>query len=114
LSTVPWEALFVTEETSPLAGAAFKLLRVLKVARIRKIPGIIRYMNADLEFKTYLRIVTTILYLIIYFHLFACMLWLTFAQDGYTWWPPLDFMFYPSKDDPSFFFTPLNKRNTMN
>jgi hypothetical protein len=112
MSTIPFDYLFVTENTEKATATVLKLFKVLKVARVRKIPGIIRNMNVDLEFKTYLRIGTTILYLVVYFHLIACLLQLIFQSNDYVWWAPLDFSFYGLRDDPSQFMT-LKNRSTL-
>ena len=73
-----------------------KVLGFLKIQRLLKIPKLITQFNFTQETKALLKVTQMVFFLIMYIHLIACILWLTFKQNE-TWVPAVDFIYAKTK-----------------
>lgn len=95
LSTFPMEHLVKPLNNDGLT-MTFKVLGFLKVQRLRRISKIIGQLNSTQETKALFKVVYMVFGLIMYIHILACILWLTF-NSGKTWVPAVDFIYAETK-----------------
>ena len=107
-STVPFDIVVVwfykwqwDAKPHPLVKTIASLIKLLKMMRIKRIGTAIRNMNQKVELKTNLKIANTILGLLIYIHVVACLLYMVFDINK-EWWPATEFMFYGLRDDKDY------------
>ena len=68
----------------------FKVFKLLKVYRIRKVAKLIRGSTATIETKAILQVIYFTLVIVIYTHVVACLLWWMCKTDE-IWTPAVDF-----------------------
>ena len=74
-----------------------KILGFLKMQRLRRIAKIIGQMNMTQESKALLKVIKMVVFLIIYIHLLACVLWTTVNVENHQWIPAVDFIYAETK-----------------
>ena len=86
LSTIPFDVImgFIIKESSSTNN--YQLLSMLKLFRILRLSRIINYMNSTDEIKLSLKLFQLCLFLILYIHCTACLLFLIAKYDK-TWEP---------------------------
>jgi hypothetical protein len=74
-------------------------LGILKIIRVFRIGKVIADLNYTQETKAVLKVGKMVFYLILYIHVLACFLWITFsATDGEaTWIPQVDYIYASTK-----------------
>lgn len=87
ISTIPLDTIgfILTQSKTP----ELQIFSLLKLVRISRISVIIRRLNVRLETKNLLKLLTLVLFIIIYLHLSGC-LWFWLVQVDMVWIPPLD------------------------
>ena len=75
----------------PIDSGPWKIINILKLVRIFKLPGIINKMSIDEEKKSLLRLTFLVFKLLISLHLIGCYWNLVVSTNDY-WIPPLDFV----------------------
>ena len=95
LSTVPFKqfCIHVLRMQEPLDHSLlliFKVCKLLKVFRLRKVLQMIRNFNSTKEVKAALQILFFTFLLVIYTHVIACIMWYM-MKTGKIWVPAVDF-----------------------
>lgn len=73
------------------------ILGILKIVRILRIRKLIANLNYTQETKALLKVANMVFYLILYIHLVACFLWMTFSSGEQTWIPQVDYIYASTK-----------------
>mmetsp|Transcript_34328 Transcript_34328/g.52600 ORF Transcript_34328/g.52600 Transcript_34328/m.52600 type:complete len:114 (-) Transcript_34328:2366-2707(-) len=90
-STIPFDLImriFVTE----LASNKFKLLKLMKLLRLLRLSRLINYINTTDDFKIVLNLFKICLFLILYIHCTACLIFYVANQSQL--WVPNQFLDY--------------------
>ena len=94
LSTIPFEAIYkvVTQQNDidKTLLVIFKVCKLLKVFRLRKVGNMIRDSENTKEFKAGLQIIFITFLLAIYTHVIGCIMWYMLKTDK-IWVPAVDF-----------------------
>ena len=87
------KGMFVIDTLSsiPIDKGPWKIINILKIVRVFKLPGIINKMNVDEESKSVLRMGFLVFELVICLHLIGCF-WNMIVSSNDYWIPPLDFV----------------------
>lgn len=95
ISTVPWDSLAQSSGASDDSGKFLKFLGILKIVRMFRIGKVIADLNYTQETKAVLKVCKMVFYLIMYIHIIACFLWITFEDepDKATWVPQVDYIY---------------------
>ena len=83
IAGIPLEYFIASDASDDLT---VKLQGLLKLGRLLRINRIIRFLKSNIEVKAGAQLLNLILFLIIYLHFYACILWLL-VKDGKTWTP---------------------------
>ena len=75
----------------PIDSGPWKIINILKLVRVLKLPGLINKMSIDEESKSALRMSYLVFELVIVLHLVGCFWNLIISSHDY-WIPPLDFV----------------------
>ena len=71
---------------------------ILKIVRVFRIGKVIADLNYTQETKAVLKVIKMVFYLILYIHILACFLWLTFSNpNDRTWIPQVDYIYADTK-----------------
>ena len=87
ISTVPLDGIASAFNASPGVVNFMNILGILKIVRILRIRKLIANLNYTQETKALLKVANMVFYLILYIHLVACFLWMTFSSGEQTWIP---------------------------
>ena len=94
LSTMPFKQIcvyiFRMDQISHMMMLGFKVCKLLKVFRLRKVLEMIRNFNSTKEVKAGLQILFFTFLLVIYTHVIACIMWYM-SKTGKIWVPAVDF-----------------------
>ena len=73
---------------------------ILKIIRVFRIGKVIADLNYTQETKAVLKVGKMVFYLILYIHVLACFLWLTFSSangEDASWIPQVDYIYASTK-----------------
>ena len=93
ISTMPLKQMWsgiVGSKPDHMVSLIFKVCKLTKVARLRKVGAMIRNLDATKESKGLMQIAFFTFALIIYTHLIACIMWYMFKTHK-IWVPAVDF-----------------------
>ena len=108
ISSTPFDYLLFILPSSDVNSTSLKLFSLLKLVRVLRLGRLIAHMNIKNEFKTSLKLIKLVFFIVIILHLMACT-WYYIVKQDQTWIPPLDYS-YPSNDlyQESKFFSVLD------
>ena len=92
VSTFPLDKIAGAFNAPARVISILRILGLLKMQRIRRVSKIISSLNGTQETKAFYKVAQMVFLLILYIHILACLLWITFRLDG-TWIPAVDFIY---------------------
>lgn len=92
VSTFPLDKIANALGADPSLISILRILGLLKMQRIRRVSKIISSLNGTQETKAFYKVAQMVFLLILYIHILACLLWITFRNEQ-TWIPAVDFIY---------------------
>jgi hypothetical protein len=86
LSSIPFDGLHIK-------GLEFlNIIGMLKLVRVTRLSKIIQHLDVKKKFKTKLKVIQLLFYLVLYIHLQACI-WFILVKVEKNWVPTMDYIF---------------------